>query len=80
MPSGLTCLMGVNLQEQTKTTKQIEVFYSAYIAVREHRGAKKDFPMYIMLPGEGGVREKCKTVAFLTRKDRQDGSLDPCRT
>lgn len=60
-----------------KPLNKIEVLYSEYIAECDHGWAEKHFPMYIMLPGEEGVGEKCKTVAFLTWKDRQDGSQDP---
>lgn len=32
----------------------------------EHSGTEKDFPIYVMLPKEGRVQEKCETksVAF----------------
>ena len=63
-----------------KPLNKIEVFYSECIAECEHGRAEKDFPMYIILSGEGGVGEKCKTAAFLTGKGRQDGSQDPYRT
>lgn len=63
-----------------KLLNKIEVFYNEYIAECKHSRAEKDSPMYIMLPGEGGVGEKCKTVTFLTGKDRQDGNYDLHRT
>jgi len=63
-----------------KPPKKIEAFYSECIAECVHGGAEKDFPMYIMLPGEEGVGEKCKTVAFLTGRDRQGRRQDPYRT